>query len=77
MPNSVLLKELILKGMGIGYINKDYIKEEIAKGVVVVVNHFKNVPIDNATVIYNSRINNPLINDFIKYLKITIDKTNS
>jgi len=77
IPNSTLLKNLILNGTAIGYINKKYIEKELANGSLVCLNNFKNIPLDNLTIIYNSNINNDLINDFVKDIKKTIKKTNN
>ena len=77
IPNSTLLKNLILNGTAIGYINKKYIEKELKNGTLVHLNNFKNIPLDNLTIIYNSHINNDLINDFVKDIKKTIKKTNN
>ncbi len=77
IPNSTLLKNLILNGTAIGYINKKYIDKELANGTLICLNNFKNIPLDNLTIIYNSRINNNLTDDFIKAIKVTIKKTNN
>ena len=77
IPNSTLLKKLILNGTAIGYINKKYIERELANGTLICLNNFKNIPLDNLTIIYNTHINNELINDFVKSIKTTIKKTNN
>ena len=77
LPNSILLKELILNNLGIGYINKSYISKELDRKELVIIDKFKNIPLDNVTIIYNSLINNTLVNDFVKYLKATIKKNNN
>ena len=77
IPNSILLKNLILNGTGIGYINKLYLEKELASGEVVVINTFKNIPLDNLTIIYNTSLNNDLSSSFIEMLNKTIKKTNS
>ena len=77
VPNSTLLKNLIINSTGIGYINKKYVERELDNEEVVVIDTFKNIPLDNLTIIYNTRINNHLTNNFVTFLKSTIKKTNS
>ena len=77
LPNSNLLKKLILNGVGIGYINKKSIKTEIENNEIVVLDRFKNVPFDNITIIYNSKRKNKIVVNFIRLLKKTIGKINS
>lgn len=77
LPSSNLLKCLILKGAGIGYINRKYVSEEIEKGEVVALKQFKNIPIDDITVIFNSSNKNKYVNSFIEILKQTIGKINN
>ena len=77
IPNSVLLKNLILNGTAIGYINKKYIEKELNDGTLICLTNFKNIPLDNLTIIYNTHITNDLINDFVKMLKTIIKKNNS
>ena len=43
IPNSTLLKKLIINDMGIGYINKKFIEDEVENGLVVVIESFKNM----------------------------------
>lgn len=38
---------------------------------------FKNIPIDNISIIYNSKKNNQIVTSFIKILKDTIRNTNN
>ena len=76
VPNSELLRNLILNGTGIGYINKKYFESELVEGKVVVVDTFKNIPLDNMTIIYNSHTDDNLTDSFINFLKSTIKKTN-
>ena len=77
IPNSTLLKKLILNGTGIGYINKKYIEEELKKNKLICLSELKDIPLDNLTIIYNSQIDNTLTNKFIDYLKDTIKKNNN
>lgn len=72
LPNSNLLKNLIMNDVGIGYINKKSIQKEIDNGNLVIVDRFKNIPIDNITIIYNSKKNNAIVQNFIEILKSTI-----
>ena len=77
IPNSNLLKKLILNDIGIGYINKKSIAKEIENDEVIILNKFKNIPLDNITIIYNSKRKSVVMNDFIKILKSIIGKTNN
>lgn len=77
LPNSNLLKEIILSGIGIGYINKKFVSKEIENGNLIELKQFHNIPLDNITIIHNLKRNNPILEEFIKTLKITIGKTNS
>ena len=77
LPNSQLLKKLILKSVGIGYINKKAVKRYIESGDMIEVKSFNNIPIDNITIIYNSKVNNELVNNFLKVFKDTIDNSNN
>ena len=77
IPNSDLLKKIILNGTGICYINKKYIEKELADETLICLDNFHNIPFDNLTIIYNSYINNELINDFVKIIKNTIKKNNN
>ena len=77
IPNSNLLKNLIINSVGIGYINKKSIQKEIDNGSVMELKKFKNIPIDNISIIYNSKKNNQIVTSFIKILKDTIRNTNN
>ena len=77
IPNSTLLKNLILNGTGIGYINKKYLEKELKNNEVIIIDEFKNIPLDNLTIIYNTRINNNLTSSFVSIVKSTIQKTNN
>lgn len=77
IPNSNLLKKLIMSGTGIGYINKKFIQQEIDNGDVIELKNFKNLPIDNISIIYNSKRNNEIVIKLIDILKDTIKKTNN
>ena len=72
VPSSNLLIKLIKEGMGIGYINKKFIEEEVKNSNVVILDNFKNLPIDNISVIYNSKKINLKTKEFIDVLKHTI-----
>lgn len=74
IPNSVLLKKLILKGLGVGYINKKFIEEELKSGKLMILNTFKNVPADNISIVFNSKNKNKLITKFIDIMKSGIKK---
>lgn len=77
LPNSNLLKKLILNGVGIGYINKKSVQDDLDSGKLIIHNYFKKIPLDNISIIYNSRKDNIILNQFIKILKTTIENTNS
>lgn len=77
IPNSNLLRNLIMNSVGIGYINKKSIQKEIDNGSVVELKNFKNLPIDNISIIYNSKKNNKIVTSFIEILKDTIRNTNN
>lgn len=72
LPNSNLLKELILKGGGIGYINKQAILKEIENNEIVILDNFKNIPLDNVSIIYNANNLDKVTKEFIDALKNTI-----
>ena len=72
VPSSNLLIKLIKEGIGIGYINKKFIEEEVKNGNVVILDNFKNLPVDNISVIYNSKKINLKTKEFIDVLKHTI-----
>ena len=61
-----------MNDVGIGYINKKSIQDEIDSGKLIIVDRFKNIPIDNITIIYNSKKNNAIVQNFIEILKSTI-----
>ena len=44
---------------------------------MIEVKSFNNIPIDNITIIYNSKVNNELVNNFLKVFKDTIDNSNN
>ncbi len=69
LPNSLLLKKLILKGIGIGYINQKFVASEIENREIIILNKFENLPTDNITIIYNSKNINKTIKKFIEILK--------
>lgn len=77
IPNSVLLKKLILSGMGVGYINKRFVEKELNSGSLVLLDALKNVPTDNVSIVYNTTNKNKLISDFVNSLKKGIKKNDS
>jgi len=77
IPNSNLLKKLIEKGMGIGYINKKFIEKELLSDELIIIEKFKNLPIDNISIIYNSKKINNITKEFINIIKLTIGKSNT
>lgn len=77
IPNSNLLKKLIINDVGIGYINKRFIKEEIENGSVVVIDEFKNPPTDSISIVYNSRNKNSLLIKYIDNLKKAIKNSDN
>lgn len=72
LPNSSLLKRLILDGVGIGYINKKSIEQELENKEIVLLENFKNIPLDNISILYNENNMDKVIASFIKALKSTI-----
>lgn len=74
LPNSILLKKLIVNGVGIGYINQDSIKEELENGILVEFEKLKNPPQDDVTIIYNSKNSDNVVKEFIKIIKLVIQK---
>ena len=74
IPNSVLLKNLILNGLGVGYINKKFVEEELKSGKLMILDIFKNVPTDNVSIVFNSKNKNKLINEFIDIIKMVLKK---
>ncbi len=72
LPNSELLKKLILDGVGIGYINKKSISSLLDDGSVKIFDKFSNVPLDNVSVIYDSNKKMDSLDDFISILKKAI-----
>ncbi len=77
IPNSNLLRKLIMNNIGIGYINKKSVQQEIDRGIMVELKNFKNLPIDNISIIYNSKKNNKIVASFIEILKNTIRNINN
>ena len=71
---SVLLKKLILNGLGVGYINKKFIEEELKSGKLMILDIFKNVPTDNVSIVFNSKNINRLINEFVDIIKRVLKK---
>lgn len=74
IPNSVLLKKLILNVLGVGYINKKFIEEELKSGKLMILDIFKNVPTDNVSIVFNSKNINRLINEFVDIIKRVLKK---
>lgn len=77
IPNSNLLKKLIINDVGIGYINKNFIKEEVEKDLVVVIDNFKNIPTDSISIVYNSRNKNNLLIKYIDILRKNIKNSDN
>lgn len=74
IPNSLLLKKLILDSMGIGYINLKSVLNEIKENKLIQLDIFNDAPIDNITIIYNYQNTNNIILNFIKELKDVLKK---
>lgn len=72
LPNSNLLKKLIISGVGIGYINKKAISKEVRNGEIIILKNFKNIPLDNISIIYNANNLDKATKEFIACLKSTI-----
>ena len=77
IPNSTLLKKLIINDMGIGYINKKFIEDEVENGLVVVIESFKNIPTDSISIVYNTKGKNKLVLKYIDSLKKTIKNSDN
>lgn len=74
LPSSLLLKKLIIQDLGIGYININYILDDVKNNNVVVLNNFNDVPYDKISVIYNNKNSRNIVLSFIKFLKDDIRK---
>lgn len=55
IPNSTLLKKLILKDMGVGVLTKKFIEDELNDELVVIMENFKNIQTDSISFVYNSK----------------------
>ena len=77
IPNSTLLKKLIINDMGIGYINKKFIEDEVENGLVVVIESFKNIPTDSISIVYKTKDKNKLVLKYIDSLKRTIKNSDN
>lgn len=77
IPNSTLLKKLILNDMGVGYINKKYVENEIENGLIMILENFRNMPTDSIAIVFNSRSKNKLLFDYINILKDNIKKNDN
>lgn len=77
IPNSNLLKKLIINGVGVGYINKRFIMDEISSGAVVIIDNLKNIPTDSISIVFNSKNKNKLLLKYINSLKTAIKKSDS
>lgn len=77
IPNSNLLKKLIINGVGVGYINKRFIMDEISSGAVVIIGNLKNIPTDSISIVYNSKNKNKLLLKYINSLKTAIENSDS
>lgn len=63
--------------MGIGYINKKFIEDEVENGLVVVIESFKNIPTDSIYIVYNTKDKNKLVLKYIDSLKKTIKNSDN
>jgi len=69
VPNSNLLKTFILNDLGIAYINKKFIEQEILDDKVVIIDKFNNLPVDNICIIYNSKKVDNITKSFIELIE--------
>ena len=76
IPNSNLLKKLIISGLGIGYINKDFVSKELKNKELVSIKQFKDSPVDVICLLYNKKNTPKETTAFIDTIKLTISKTN-
>lgn len=77
IPNSNLLKYLIKDNLGIAYINKRFVEEEIKNNELVVLDKFSNLPMDNICLLYNSKKIDIITKNYIDVIKDSIKKTDS
>lgn len=75
LPSSNLLKQLMINEIGIGFINKDSIKDELESNELQIADYFKNIPKDSFTIVYNNKKKNLILDKFIEVLKDTINKS--
>lgn len=76
IPNSLLLKKFLINNMGIVYINKKIIESELNNGDVVILDNFKNMPIDNISIMYKNNKKSNVLFELIKIITSTIKKDN-
>ena len=67
--SAVVAKELILSGIGIGYINKETIKNELKSGELVVINQTNNIGTYSIDLATQEKNLNVVIKQFIKIFK--------
>lgn len=77
LPNSNLLKKLTNDNVGIAYINKAFVQDELDSGKFVLLDRFNNLPVDNICLLYNSKKIDITTKKFIEALKNSIKKTDS
>ena len=65
----------MINEIGIGFINKDSIKDELESNELQIADYFKNIPKDSFTIVYNNKKKNLILDKFIKVLKDTINKS--
>lgn len=67
--DSLISKELVKNNLGLGFVNRDFFKEEIANGDVKEINVKEQLFNDNIYIVYKNGKNINNINKFIKILK--------
>lgn len=77
LPNSNLLKKLVLSDIGIGYMNKLFVSDEISNGDLVCIDTFQNAPEDIICLLYNKNKITKEVKELINTIKSTIQKTNN
>lgn len=65
----------MINEIGIGFINKDSIKDELESNELQIADYFKNILKDSFTIVYNNKKKNLILDKFIKVLKDTINKS--
>lgn len=67
--DSLISKELVKNNLGLGFVNRDFFKEELANGDVKEINVKEQMFNDNIYIVYKNGKNINNINKFIKILK--------